>query len=193
MSLTRIPVSLALLVVLGVPASAGVDKVFTSPLKNFTVTIPKLQMGTKIEKSNSKESGHVAFLGGAGEIQRIDYVRVVNAPTDSVALGTRLDSVLAGFVTKANATLIEKDRATIRGTLVSFASASFPGAAAAVDMKTGKPMDAVRGMYSLVKGQYLYVLTAEPGGMFAVMNTPEQRSTNARRWLGEFLATITFQ
>lgn len=189
----RTSLSLALVAAFGVPASALAAKTYTSPLKNFTVIVPALQMGTTIQKSNDKESGYVAFVGGAGELQRIDYVVVLNVPTDSTALASRLDSVLRGNLAKSNAALIEQDQQVIDGTLVSFASATFPGASAAMNLQTGKRMDAVRGMFALVKGKYLYVLTAEPGGMFAVVGTPEQRSKNARRWLGEFLATITFQ
>lgn len=49
---------------------------FTPPLKNFTVPVPAFAFGTGAQKSNNRDGGLVVFLGGLGDLERIDYARL---------------------------------------------------------------------------------------------------------------------
>ena len=78
-------------VVLATPACGGPKpgETYTSPLKNFSVTVPDYPMGTKVEKSNEKAYGFVAFNGGSGQVGRIGYQRLEQQPPlpDAAAVG----------------------------------------------------------------------------------------------------------
>ena len=53
---------------------------YTPPLRNFSVTVPDYPMGTKVQKSNEKNHGFVAFNGGSGRVGRIGYQRLEPTP-----------------------------------------------------------------------------------------------------------------
>src|SRR5438876_6024177 len=57
---------------------------YVSPLKNFSITVPNYAFGTKVQKSNKGDGGFVVFIGGFGDLERIEYVRV-----DSAAIAAR--------------------------------------------------------------------------------------------------------
>src|SRR5437867_4020597 len=79
---------------------------YTSPLRNFSITVPDYPMGTKVEESNDKIHGFVSFKGGAGDAARIGYQRV--DPPASVGNADSLIAMsraaLAGFDSLSGAT-----------------------------------------------------------------------------------------
>src|SRR3989442_5802821 len=39
-------------------------ELYVSPLKNFSVAVPKFAFGTRVQKSNNRDGGLVVFIGG---------------------------------------------------------------------------------------------------------------------------------
>src|SRR5439155_26163050 len=48
-------------------------ELYVSPLKNFSIAVPKFAFGTRVQKSNNRDGGLVVFIGGFGDPERIDY------------------------------------------------------------------------------------------------------------------------
>src|SRR3989454_5477303 len=46
-------------------ASQKPGELYVSPLKNFSVAVPKFGFGTRVQKSNNRDRGLVVFIGGA--------------------------------------------------------------------------------------------------------------------------------
>src|SRR2546430_10632623 len=51
-------------------------ELYVSPLKNFSVAVPKFAFGTRVQKSNNRDGGLVVFIGGVGGLGRGDYARL---------------------------------------------------------------------------------------------------------------------
>ncbi|MBI1805694.1 MAG: hypothetical protein HYR76_01430 [Ignavibacteria bacterium] len=80
---------------------------YTSPLRNFSITVPSYPLGTKVEESNDKIHGWVGFKGGAGDAARIGYQRLdpppsVGNPDSLIALSR---AALAGLDSLSRAML----------------------------------------------------------------------------------------
>src|SRR2546422_5144303 len=41
-------------------------ELYVSPLKNFSIAVPKFAFGTRVQKSNNRDGGLVVFIGGVG-------------------------------------------------------------------------------------------------------------------------------
>src|SRR2546427_9594761 len=39
-------------------------ELYVSPLKNFSIAVPKFAFGTRVQKSNNRDGGLVVFIGG---------------------------------------------------------------------------------------------------------------------------------
>ena len=88
-------------------ASQDPGEKYTSPLSNFSITVPDYPLGTKVEESNDKIHGWVGFKGGAGDAARIGYQRLdpppsVGNPDSLIALSR---AALAGLDSLSRATL----------------------------------------------------------------------------------------
>src|SRR5438093_8638045 len=51
-------------------------ELYVSPLKNFSIAVPKFAFGTRVQKSNNRDGGLVVFIGGLGDLERVDYARL---------------------------------------------------------------------------------------------------------------------
>src|SRR2546426_7516995 len=51
-------------------------ELYVSPLKNFSVAVPKFAFGTRVQKSNNRDGGLVVFIGGVGGPGGVDYARL---------------------------------------------------------------------------------------------------------------------
>src|SRR5205809_2860022 len=63
-------------------------ELYVSPLKNFSIAVPKFAFGTRVQKSNNRDGGLVVFIGGFGDRGRLDYARLTGgglAGQDSAA------------------------------------------------------------------------------------------------------------
>jgi len=91
---------------------------YTSPLHNFSITVPDYPLGTKVEKSNDDIHGWISFTGGAGDVARIGYQRIDGQPS----LGNA-DSLMA-MSHAAFAGLDSLTRATLRNIIAGLDSLS---------------------------------------------------------------------
>jgi hypothetical protein len=76
-------------IVLATPARGGPKPgdTYTSPLGNFSVTVPDYPLGTKVKNSNDKTHGFVVFMGGSEQVGRIGYQRLEPPPPAADAAG----------------------------------------------------------------------------------------------------------
>lgn len=136
---------------------------FQSPLKNFSIVVPDLPFGTRIEKRNGKEEGTVAFLGSFGHAQRIDYMRM---PADSPTLGEAEQQeayarVVKGLSESKSGEVVSDRPYTVDGASMRLAVVSLPGGSHLADQKTRKQFDSVLGVLVVVRSGFLYVLQDE--------------------------------
>src|SRR5438034_10036123 len=85
-------------------------ELYVSPLKNFSVAVPKFAFGTRVQKSNNRDGGLMVFIGGVGAPERIDYARLTPgalAGQDSAARLAAYGNALRGVA--------QADRAEVLG------------------------------------------------------------------------------
>src|SRR5437867_6169546 len=51
-------------------------ELYVSPLKNFSIAVPKFAFGTRVQKSNNRDGGLVVFIGGLGDLETSVYGRL---------------------------------------------------------------------------------------------------------------------
>src|SRR2546422_10759281 len=51
-------------------------ELYVSPLKNFSIAVPKFAFGTRVQKSNNRDGGLVVFIGGVGGPGGGGYLRL---------------------------------------------------------------------------------------------------------------------
>jgi hypothetical protein len=96
---------LSLYLAIGVLSTSGAvayqdpGETYTSPLHNFSITVPNYALGTKVDDSHDDIHGWVGFKGGSGDAARIGYQRLDPPPNignaDSLFAMSRM--VLAGI------------------------------------------------------------------------------------------------
>src|SRR5690349_15087930 len=128
---TGIAVGLTLAVSLAHAGQPGqVYKVYESPQKNFSGQQPDFELGTRGEKAHDKTGGVIAFYGGDGEFQRIDWFGIPAdspVPADSTEQHAYYHRLLAAFLqTHPNTILSERDQ-VIDGIPMFSALVSMPG------------------------------------------------------------------
>jgi hypothetical protein len=173
---------------------------FKSPLKNFTIPVPELNFGTRVEKRNSNDEGTVSFISGAGDSSRIDYVRLPpNAPvlsTDEQQAG--YERMLNGLVTSnANSAIVVQKPYLLDDVPMLMAIVSFPGGSHLMDQRTRKHLDSTRGLLFFARNGFLYVLYDElTDGAFDLGKAVpgvEELTRRAERSLPQFYRSITFK
>src|SRR5213596_105199 len=120
---------------------------YVSPLKNFSITVPNYAFGTKVQKSNKGDGGFVVFIGGFGDLERIECGRVDSAAIAAQDSATRLllyEGVLDNVVTANHAQILAAEPLSGPGETQLYALVQFPEASQVVDGKTGKRMDSPR-------------------------------------------------
>lgn len=166
---------------------------FQAPLKNFTVLVPNLPFGTKVQKKNDKDLGMVSFLGATGDVRRIDYQRLppdFNIPTDSITLRRFTETALISLLEPNHGTVEADSAISLPDQEAWFALVHFPNASRLVD-STGTRLDAVRGLLLFVRQGFAYTLSVEPG----VMDTGPGHQLNAPyaiAMLTKFYGSIAF-
>ena len=173
---------------------------FQSPLKNFTVPVPKLGSGlsrTVVRKKNSKDEGTVSFIGDTGTVLRIDYTRL---PPGTPALTGEeqqagLERWLKGLVeSNANSVIVVRKPYVLDDIPMLLAVVSFPGGSPAIGGAKGKHLDSTRGLLLFVRGGFLYVLFDDLVDV-ARRESPgvEELTKRAERSVPEFYRSITFK
>lgn len=128
-------------------------QLFTSPLKNFTVPVPNFVFGTRVQKSNNREGGLVVFMGGLGDLERIDYARLTDGALASQDSGARMQGyrrALQVMVQANHADVVALEPLSLSGEPILYALVRFREASQV--MKGGKRMDSLRGTSSSSAG-----------------------------------------
>ena len=166
---------------------------YISPLRNFSVPVPKFVFGTRIQKSNNRDGGLVVFMGGMGDLERIDYARLPAGPLatqDSAARLQGYGNALRAMVQTNHAEVVALQPLSLSGDAVLYALVRFPEASQV--MEGGKRMDSFRGTLLLVRGDFLYQLAVEVGGLREAA-TDQERVDSGKEAVQRFLGEISFQ
>ena len=171
-------------------------ELYVSPLKNFSIAVPKFAFGTRVQKSNNRDGGLVVFIGGFGDLERIDYARLTGgalAGQDSAARLAAYGNALSGVAQANRAEVLDREPLSVGGEAALYALVRFPEASQAIEGGTGKRMDSFRGLLLLARGEFLYTLAVEVGGIFGASLTREQQVESGERAVQRFFGEITFQ
>jgi len=171
-------------------------ELYVSPLKNFSIAVPKFAFGTRVQKSNNRDGGLVVFIGGFGDRERIDYARLTGgalAGQDSAARLAAYGNALSGVAQANRAEVLDREPLSVGGEAALYALVRFPEASQAIEGGTGKRMDSFRGLLLLARGEFLYTLAVEVGGIFGASLTREQQVESGERAVQRFFGEITFQ
>jgi hypothetical protein len=173
-------------------------KTFESPLKNFSIVVPDLPFGTRVEKRNGKDEGTVAFLGDFGQAQRIDYMRVPaqSPPLAEAEQQEAYARVVKGLGESKRGEVVADRPYTVDGVSMRLAIVSLPGGSHLADQTTRKQLDSVLGVLVLVRNGFLYVLQYElvpPAANVGREPVPsEELNRRAELFLPQMLHAITF-
>src|SRR3989449_588307 len=197
-TVSRLSRWLCILVLLPLWPMAGQKpgELYVSPFKNFSVAVPKFAFGTRVQKSNNRDGGLVVFIGGFGDLERIDYARLTPgalAGQDSAARLAAYGNALSGVAQANRAEVLDREPLSVGGEAALYALVRFPEASQAIEGGTGKRMDSFRGLLLLARGEFLYTLAVEVGGIFGASLTREQQVESGERAVQRFFGEITFQ
>src|SRR3989454_755895 len=171
-------------------------ELYVSPLKNFSVAVPKFAFGTRVQKSNNRDGGLVVFIGGFGDLERIDYARLAPgafAGQDSAARLAAYGNALSGVAQANRAEVLDREPLSVAGEPALYALVRFPEASQAIKGGTGKRMDSFRGLLLLARGEFFYTLAVEVGGIFGESLTREQQVESGEQAVQRVFGEITFQ
>ena len=153
------------------PVSGGV---YQSPLKNFTVVIPIVGPGLKIQDRNDNKGGRVSFLNDFGSIVAITYSRLPNDLEPELKDNKKRDAVYSGFLktvvvprlfsrVSPDARVVHEEFRDDDDNRAFFSVVSLPGGSVFVDEKQNKRLDSIRGLLIFHKGDFIYMLENEMG------------------------------
>jgi hypothetical protein len=188
----RIVTVLAPLVLLLPPTLPGLQKPgrpYESPLHNFSVVVPELAFGTRVQKANNSDDGMLSCLGEMGDVRRIDYQRLppdFPYPSDSAALHAFGQVVLRDLLAANPGTIVNDGPVQIDGQDAWFALVTLFRASRVID-STGQRRDATRGVLVFGRSGFAYTLHAEQGVVAAPLE-----AERAKQILTEFYQRITF-
>jgi hypothetical protein len=182
-----------------VPAwSQRPGRTFESPAKTFSIVVPDLPFGTRVEKRTSKEEGTVAFLGGFGHAQRIDYMRVPaeTPPPGEPEQQEAYARVIKGLSESKGGAVVSDRPYPLDGMSMRLAVVSLPGGSHLADPNTKKHLDSVVGLLVFVRSGFLYVLHYElvpPAGNVGSEPLPaEELNRRAELFLPQMFHAISF-
>jgi hypothetical protein len=160
-----VPTAVVVLLAATPAAAQRPGQQFRSPLRNFAVTVPNLTFGTDIQKRNDRDGGTVSFVGGMGDLRRIDYHRLPNAaPEDMDELQALLREPVELLVQGSNGEILAEHPHETDGFPMRLSIVSFPEGSHLMNQQTGRRLDSVRGLLSFASGGFLYVLHIELAG-----------------------------
>lgn len=138
---------------------------YISPHDNFTVALPKMGPGARVQEKSFETSGFVSFHDDFGTLQRIDYSRLpVNA---TVVYRDLIHNVVLPDMQSRfpGSKLLHEEPLNTDGQEEYFFVLKIPEGSPLVDLKTGKGMDSTRGYLYFISGGYIYSLSEQQGGL----------------------------
>jgi hypothetical protein len=176
---------------------------YVSPQDNFSLPIPSMMFGTRMEDRSNDDGGVVSFHSDMGSLRRIEYSRVPSEASAAFADSTTRDEAYRNFFHTA---VVPSLQAILPGTEVLhaefvgegpeqayFAVVRMPEGSPVMDAKTQKRFDSIQRILVFSHGSFMYVLSAEPRMTFG----GEKESDESREWSPEivmaFRRTIEFR
>jgi hypothetical protein len=159
----------------------GSNAVYTSPHNNFTVPVPEMPFGARIDERKRDDGGTVMFYDDfSGSLQRIDYQRVAPDATPMLAQPATTDTLLHRLVhngmlpamkTQFPGAEMIHDRFVNAGSeRAYFCVITLPGGSSAVDMNTGERMTSTRSFLYFASNGFMYELSAQQGGILDALS-----------------------
>jgi hypothetical protein len=184
------------------------DHRYFSPLTNFVCAVPPLvEPGAVIRDELNAESGGVQFLDDMGTLKRVDYFLVPNSEMTATENDQgRRDIEGRIFLWEVNRLYVPSCPGTsvrnkefisfpdgMKQDSALFGVALLPRGSSIAEAHKGR-YDAVRGSLVVVRGNYVYMLTAQVipnlfAGMSKELTNEEQDQrllTDLKKWCGTF-------
>lgn len=183
-------------------AGGGSDGMYTARSGAFSVPVPRMIFGTRVEEGSNEQGSWVNFASDDGSVWRIEYYSI---PTDDAAMfadsaardrftrGFFFDVIVPDFeASHSGASVLHSDFAADSLGRAFFAVLRLPRAAAAVQMKAGElqRLDAIMHMLLFPRGSWFYVLKLVPGEMSGYDRDDPDLTPRRVLW---FRGTMVFQ
>jgi len=147
--------------------------IYTSPHANFTVPLPKMGPGARVQEKKFETSGFVSFHDDFGTLKRIDYSAL---PADANVVYRDLihNVVLPDMQSRfPESKLLHEETISNPKNKGYFFVLTIPQGSTLVDMKTGKRMDSTRGYLYFIAQGYIYSLSIQAGGLSDLLSGKE--------------------
>lgn len=184
---------ISIIVIAGCAGAGGrvTSGIYTSPHDNFTVPIPNMGLGARIQDEKFESSGYVSFHDDLGTLQRIDYSLL---PANATVVYRDLihNVVLPDMQARfPGSKMLHEELLSTNGQEEYFFVLEIPEGSPLVDMKTGKGMDSTRGYLYFISSGYIYSLSAQQGGLSDLLSKKENVKAPISESFDELLNELT--
>jgi len=148
--------------------------IYTSPHDNFTVPLPNMGPGARVQEKKFENSGFVSFHDDFGTLQRIDYSRLpANATVvyHDLIHNVVLPDMQARF---PGSKILHEELLNINGQKEYFFVLKIPEGSPLIDLKTGKGMDSTRGYLYFISAGFIYNLSEQQGGLSDLLSKKDK-------------------
>lgn len=186
------------------PAQA---QIYTSPLDNFSVTIPK-GVGQRVQDQNDNDGGIVAFHDDFGGYRSIFYLRLsppsLDLQKDPIAHRENLEKFFNEYAmtwlfkpASPTVSVLHSEYTKIGEEGAYFAIISLPEGSTMFDVKANKRHNTKRGMLVFTRGGFIYMIgSGENPSVLELGSTEkplEKIMETERTRLTSFVSTIDFK
>lgn len=185
-------VLISIIVIAGCAGTGGhvASGTYTSPHNNFTVPLPKMGPGARVQEEKFETSGFVSFHDDFGTLQRIDYSLL---PANATVVYRDLihNVVLPDMHARfPGSKLLHEELLSTNEQKEYFFVLKIPEGSPLVDVKTGKGMDSTRGYLYFISTGYIYSLSAQQGGLSDLLSGNENIETPISESFDKLLNTL---
>lgn len=149
-------------------ASAAHAQMYTSPLDNFSVPVPK-GIGQRVQPQNDNDGGIVAFHDDFGGYRSIFYLRLsprsIELQKDPEAHRANLEKFFNEYAmtwlfkpASPTASVLHSEHTRFGEESAYFAIVNLPEGSTMFDVKAKKRHNTKRGMMVFVRGQFIYMV-----------------------------------
>lgn len=211
-----VAVALALLLIVTAAAAGGVSRgkvkkgIYASPLGDFTVPVPS-GLGMRVSDAFNKEAGigAVSFHDDFASLDGIACMWLTPEGQAALADSTRhlvaLEAWLRDFAmptwflpASPSSRLSHVAPGDFEGMRALLAVVEIPGGSPAMDLKTGRRLDSRRGLAIFRRGERIYMLFKETGGLLYTIRADSAAAASDSAWaafvpsLGTFYRSMRF-
>ncbi|HIF63363.1 MAG TPA: hypothetical protein EYG16_08925 [Deltaproteobacteria bacterium] len=190
--LTLIGLVIGSLVVAGCATTQSqvANGLYTSPHENFTVPVPNMGLGLRIQDQTFETSGFVSFHDDFGELRRIDYSPL---PANATVVYRDLiqNVVLPDMQSRFPGTkMLHEELLNTDEREEYFFVFEIPGGSPLVDMKTETRMNSTRGYLYFMSGGYIYSLSAQQSGIGDLFSKNEKDEATTSKSFDDLLGSL---